>query len=118
MTNIVLSFIWFFLVSITKTSIAADDWWVFWEEMWTKLKTWDIHLVDIPNMITNAIDFFMWFAWLIAVLFVIIWAYKILFGSLQQDKTKWRDTVIMALGWFAIAILAWFIVKLIIDNFS
>ena len=117
MKNIVLSFIWFFLSSITKISEAVD-WWVFWPSRWRDLKEWDIHLEDIPVMIKEAIDFFMWFAWLIAVLFVIIWAYKILFGSLQQDKTKWRDTIIMALGWFAIAILAWFIVKLVIDNFS
>lgn len=33
----------------------------------------------------------------IAVIFVIIGAYKILFGSLQQDKTKGRDTIIAAL---------------------
>jgi type IV secretory pathway VirB2 component (pilin) len=54
----------------------------------------------------------------IAIIFIIIWAYKILFGSLEQDKTKWKDTIIMALSWFAIASLAWFIIKLIIDNFS
>lgn len=54
----------------------------------------------------------------IAVIFVIIGAYKILFGSLQQDKTKGRDTIISALGGFALAGLAWFIVRFIIDNFS
>lgn len=97
--------------------MSLADNWAIWDWPWN-LRTWDVHLVDIPNMIRNAIDFFMWFAWFIAIIFVIIWAYKILFWSLQQDKTKWKDTIIMALGWFAIAILAWFIVKLVIDNFS
>lgn len=78
----------------------------------------DIHLEDIPTVIQSAINFFMGIAGTIAVIFVIIWAYKILFGSLQQDKTKWRDTIIMALTGFAIAALAWFIVKLIISNLS
>jgi type IV secretory pathway VirB2 component (pilin) len=54
----------------------------------------------------------------VAIIFIIIWAYKILFGSLEQDKTKWKDTIIMALSGFAIASLAWFIIKFIIDNFS
>jgi len=54
----------------------------------------------------------------ISVIFIIIGAYKILFGSLQQDKTKGRDTIIMALGGFALAALAWFIIKVILANLS
>lgn len=54
----------------------------------------------------------------IAVIFVIIGAYKILFGSLQQDKTKGRDTIIAALWGFALAALAWFIIKVLISNLS
>jgi len=34
------------------------------------------------------INFFMGIAGTVAVIFVIVGAYKILFGSLQQDKTK------------------------------
>lgn len=82
----------------------------------TAIRNWDIHLDDIPNMMRNAIDFFISIAWTVAIIFIIIWAYKILFGSLEQDRTKWKDTILMALGWFAIASLAWFIIKLIIDN--
>jgi len=109
---------WLFLLSISKISFAAD-WGIFWENMWTKLKKWDwITLWDIPNMIKNMIEFFIWIAWTIAVIFVIVWAYKILFGSLQQDKTKWKDTIIMALWGFVIATLAWFIVQFIFDNFT
>ena len=82
-----------------------------------KLRSWDVHLEDIPKMIVAATNYLVWIAGTIAVIFIIIWAYQLLFGSLQQDKTKWRNTILMALGGFAIATLAWFIVKLIIDNF-
>ncbi len=64
------------------------------------------------------INFFMGIAGTVAVIFVIIGGYKILFGSLSQDKTQWKDTIIMALAGFALAALSWFIVRAIIDNFS
>ena len=121
MKKIIYSFIWYIL-SIHLAFADWSDWWVLWSfkesETQEKLRNWDIHLEDIPNMIKWAIDFFMSIAWTIAIIFIIVWAYKILFGSLEQDKTKWKDTIIMALGWFAIASLAWFIIKLIIDNLS
>lgn len=102
---------------VNKISFASD-WWFLWDwDTWSKLRKWDVHLNDIPNMVNYAINAFMWLAWIIAVLFIIIWAYKILFGSLQEDKTKWRDTIIMALTWFALAALSYFIVRLILDNF-
>jgi len=111
-------YFWLILLFITKISFAAD-WGIFWKKMWNKLKNWNwITLGDIPQMIKNIIEFFISIAWTIAVIFVIIWAYKILFGSLQQDKTKWKDTIIMALGGFMIATLAWFIVQFIFDNFT
>jgi RsiW-degrading membrane proteinase PrsW (M82 family) len=109
---------WLLLLLINKITFASD-WGIFWKNMWDKLKKWDkITLGDIPNMIKNMIEFFISIAWTIAVIFVIVWAYKILFGSLQQDKTKWKDTIIMALWGFVIATLAWFIVQFIFDNFT
>ena len=84
----------------------------------TRLRDGDVHIDDIPVAIWSAIDFFMSIAWTIAVIFVIIWAYKILFWSIQQDKTKWRDTIIMALWGFALAALSWMIIKVIISNLT
>lgn len=106
------------LLSVNNT--FAWNAWVFNESDVTEkdLRTGNIHTDDIPGMITSAINFFMWIAGTVAIIFVIIWAYKILLGSLQQDKTKWKDTIIMALMWFALASLAWFIIRIIIDNFS
>ena len=103
----------------TTQSFAAGDAGIF-EWSWVSaedLRNGNVSLDTIPGMIVGATNFLMGIAGTIAVIFVIIWAYQLLFGSLQQDKTKWRNTILMALGGFAIASLAWFIVKLIIDNF-
>ena len=114
----------FLLIYITNIQLVAAEWnsWILWDFDWPEtaksIRNWDIHASDIPEIIKWAIDFFMWLAWTIAVIFVIVWAYKILFWSLEQDKTKWKDTIFMALWGFALAALSWFIVKLIIDNFS
>lgn len=110
--NIILTFL---LLSISKISFA--DWWILWNaDVWVKLRDWNVNLADIPNMIVYAINFLMLIAATISVIFIIIWAYKILFGSISQDKTKWRDTILMAIWGFIIASLAWFIIKLITDN--
>jgi len=110
------SIIWFIL---SLNYVIANDAWLLWESLSEKeLREWDIHVEDIPNIIKWAIDFAMSIAWTIAVIFIIVWAYKILFGSLEQDKTKWKDTIIMAIFWFAIASLAWFIIKLVLSNFG
>ncbi len=84
----------------------------------SRLRNGSVHIDDIPVALRSAIDFFMWVAGTVAVIFVIIGAYKILFGSLQQDKTKGRDTIIMALGGFALAALSWMIIKVIIANLT
>lgn len=105
------------LLTSIQTSFASDDAWLLWDSLTTKqLREWDIHTSDIPWVIKGAINFWMWIAWTIAVIFIILWAFKILFWSLEQDKTKWKDTIIMAIFWFAIASLAWFIIRLVIDN--
>ncbi|MCP4523534.1 MAG: hypothetical protein GY828_04920 [Candidatus Gracilibacteria bacterium] len=77
-----------------------------------------IHIDDIPCFIQGAINFFLGIAGTIAVIFIIIGAYKILFGSLSQDTTKGKDTIIMALTGFAIASLSWFIIKFLINNMN
>ena len=114
--NKLLYIITWYLLSV-KYSFA--DWWLLWDSVSeADIRKWDIHLDDIPEMIKDSIDFFIQIAWTVAIIFIIVWAYKILLGSLEQDKTKWKDTIIMALGWFAIASLAWFIIKLVIDNLA
>lgn len=117
-------FIKLFLIKATFAEKNTDSW-ILWdfrngnsEETAEAIRRWDIHLDDIPEIIKNAIDFGLGFAGTIAVIFIIIWAYQVLFGSLEQDTTKWKNTIIMAIWWFVIASLAWFIIKLIIDNLA
>lgn len=110
---------------ILSVNLAFADGWILWNFKWDStttekaLRLWDIHTDDVPNILRWAIDFMMTIAWTVAIIFIIIWAYKILFGSLEGNgSTEWKNTIIMAIGWFAIASLAWFIIKFIIDNFS
>lgn len=114
------SIIWIIINSeMIFSTFAADAWWIFWNtKTTTEIKNWDIHIDDIPKILRSTIDLLLEISWTIAIIFIIAWAYKILFGSLTNDKTKWKDTIIMALTWFAIATLAWFIIKFIISNFS
>lgn len=106
------------------STFSAVNNWIIWDAgtLWTDcwlmdLRKWEVHLCHIPVIIVNMTEFFMWIAWTIAVIFIIIWWYQILFWSLENDKTKWKNTVVMALMWFALASLSWFIIKLIFDNF-
>ncbi len=114
----ILSIISSYFIIITSLITYANEWLLEWIGSKTRIRTWDIHLDDIPNVIKSLIDIFLWIAWTVSVIFVIVWAYKLLFGSLQWDHTKWRETIIMAITGFAISVLAWFVVKFIFNNFS
>lgn len=109
----------YYLLSTQINTFATGKWlleWVGWSV--EHLRTGNVHSDDIAGALKWMIDIFLWLAWTIAVIFVIIWAYKLLFGSLKSDHTQWRETITMALTGFAISVLAWFIVKFIFDNFG
>ena len=120
--TIITSLFYIYSTSIFVYAWEENNWlllWVWtWETARERIRTWDLHTKDIPNIIKSLIDIFLWLAWTIAVIFVIIWAYKLLFGSLKSDHTKWRETIVMAITGFAISVLAWFIVKFVFNNFS
>lgn len=100
---------------------SPTDLWVFGDDSGVTqedFRKWDIHIEDIPVLIKWATDVLLWLAGTVALIFIIIGAYQILFGSLTQQKTQWRDTIILALSGFAIASLSWFIIKVVLDNFS
>ena len=113
--KILFTIIWLFLS--TQASLAADSWILDGIDA-SDLREWNIHTDDIPDIISWAIDFLMWFAGTIAIIFIIIGWYKIALWSLEQDKTKWKETIFMALSWFAVAALSYVIIQMIIDNFS
>ncbi len=100
---------------------ASGDPWVLggiWESAVEKIRTWDIHSEDIPKILQWATDYLMWFAATIAIIFIIIWAYKVAIWSLSGDKSEWKKTIFLALWGFVLASVSWLILKLIIDNFS
>jgi hypothetical protein len=113
---------------MTSAQAFADEtWknlWIFEEsgikstdESKFDLRTGEVHIDHIPQLINWAINFLLGIAGTISIIFIIIWAYQIAIGSLTQQKTKWRDTIIMALYGFGIATLAWAIMKFIVSNF-
>lgn len=111
--------LFFIILNFYKIGHANNtDWWILWNGIWDKLRKWEIEIGDLWDIIVYATDFFMSIAATVSVMFIIIWAYKILFGSISQDKTKWRDTILMAIWGFIIAALSWFIVRIIFKNFS
>lgn len=112
MKKILYLIVW--ILTCTKTTLAADGWLTCLSV--DKLRRWEVHMGDIPLVIRCAIDYGIGIAGTIAVIFIIVWAYKILFGSLQQDTNKWKETIVMAITWFVIASLAWFIIKVVLDN--
>ncbi len=114
---------YFFYIIALLSSVKytyANDAWLFWWAWLTKdeIRRWEINVDHVPWIIKWVIDFWMWVAWTIAMIFIIVWAYQILFGSIEQDRSKWKNTIFMALMWFVIASLAWFIIRLIVDNFG
>jgi len=115
MKKLFYTLLWY-IISIKMT---FADWWILWDSLSEKeLRSWDIHTEDIPDIIKWAIDFMMSIAWTVAIIFIIIWAYYVLFWSFDGDKSKGKNTIIMALTWFVIAALAWVIIKLLVDNLS
>lgn len=106
------------LFFILKLNSFAADWWILWAKSSSDLREWNITVNDIPNMVVYATNFLIWIAWTIAVIFIIVWAYKYLFGSLEGNSDKGKDTIYMALVWFAIAACSYLIIKFIFDNFA
>lgn len=110
------------ILAFTHANSYANDLWILWSNTCNvskeNLRTWQIELNSIPCLIQSTTNYLLGIAGTISVIFIIIWAYQILFGSLTQNTTKWKDTIISALIGFTLAALSWFIVKLIIDNFT
>lgn len=113
-----------FAILLSLQNKAFADTGIFWSCLWEwnvwveKIRNGDIHLDTIPCVIRNWIDYFMGIAWTISVIFIIIWAYQMLFWSLQKDITKWRNTIIYSLAGFALAACSWLIIRFILDNFG
>lgn len=115
----------FGMLLLFEHQVFAWDTWVFVWLTWSnnmsaleRIRKWDIRSDDIPGILQWATNYLMWFAGTIAIIFIIIWAYKIAFWGISWDKSDGKKTVFLALWWFALASVSWLILKIIIDNFS
>ncbi len=98
---------------------ALADWWILQWVSAEKLRSGDINTDDIPKIIMWATDFLMGVAGTVALIFIIIGAYKIAIGSATENSTaEWKKTVLLALWGFILASLSWIIFKVILDNFT
>lgn len=105
------------IINFQARVFAAQGTWVFWSCLSiTEIREWSATIDTIPCVISELIDVMMWIAWTISVIFIIIWAYQMLFWSLSKDNAKWKQTIIFAITWFVLASFSWLIIKFILDN--
>jgi hypothetical protein len=103
----------------SKVFAANADTWIFWNcKTKTEIRNGDVDITTIPCVIDGLIDLFMWMAWTIAIVFIIIGAYQMLFWSLAKDNSKWKSTIIYAISGFVLASFSWLIIKFVLDNFG
>ncbi len=78
-----------------------------------KFRTGEFELYDLGTYVQYLIEFLIYLAGGIAVLFIVIGGYKYMIGSVSDDKEAGKKTIAYALAGFAIAVLAWTIVNFI-----
>jgi len=120
MKKIFFTLFWIFVNWYTYAWDWAKNTWILGWAAKTQqdIREWNIHISDFPNMIRFIIDFFLAFAATISLIFIIIWAYQIAFGSLSDNKTKWKETIQMAIWWLILSALSWVIIKFIFENIA
>ena len=71
---------------------------------------------DWKNVIVNLIKYFLWFLAIIWLIFTLKWWFHIMTAAWDDDKLKkWRKTIIFALIWVFIVIIAYFFVRVGFD---
>jgi hypothetical protein len=78
-----------------------------------KFRTGNFELYDLPKYVIYLIEFLIYIAGGISVLFVVIGGYKYMIGGTTDDKEAGKKTIGYALGGFAVSVLAWTIVNFI-----
>ena len=81
------------------------------ETLAEKFQTGKFELYDLPNYVVYLIEFLIYIAGGIAVLFVVIGGYKYMLGGTTNDKETGKKAIGYALTGFAIVVLAWTIVN-------
>lgn len=70
-------------------------------------------IYDIGSYVIYLIEFLIYIAGGIAVIFVIIGGYKYIIGGASDDKEAGKKTIGYALAGFAVSVLAWTIVNFV-----
>ncbi|MCF7836174.1 pilin [Candidatus Gracilibacteria bacterium] len=76
-----------------------------------KFQKGEFELYDLGTYTQYLIEFLIYLAGGIAVLFIVIGGYKYMVGSISDDKEAGKKTIAYALAGFAIAVLAWTVVN-------
>lgn len=73
----------------------------------------EFEIYDLPKYIVYLIDFLIYIAGGIAVIFIIIGGYKYMIGGMSDDKEAGKKTLGFALAGFAVSVLAWTLVNFV-----
>lgn len=77
------------------------------------LERGELHLWMLPYFVTGIVNFLIYIAGTIAVLFVLLGGFWYMTGGLTDDKEKGKKTITYALMGLVITLLAWIIVNII-----
>ena len=78
-----------FFTTKAMTFAAGDN--ILWLDN-KDLRSWDLNIHSIQNALVNATNYLIGIAWTISVIFIIIWAYQILFSSVSWNVQKWKSS--------------------------
>ncbi len=80
------------------------------------LRSGDIHFDSIPGIIKTATDILLGTTGTVAMVAIIVGGFKYALGGVESDKTQGKDAVKYGIAGFVVSALAWFSVRLVIDN--
>lgn len=101
----------FFLVNIAN---ATADTYVWLNK--ADLRDGNVSFWDIPKMVNALSSWLLWISATVAMVMIIIWAYKIALWSLNNQVQKWKEAITMGIVGLVVAVSAWFIINVIISN--
>ncbi|MDD2487686.1 MAG: hypothetical protein PHS92_04945 [Candidatus Gracilibacteria bacterium] len=81
-----------------------------------KLRKGDIGFDDLPKVINSLTTWLLGIAATVAMIMIIIGAYKIALGSLNNQVQKGKEAITMGIIGLTVSVSAWFIINTIISN--
>lgn len=119
MKNNLYRLIGILLLSHIRLVGAADTTNILWIDS-AKLREWNITFSDVPKAIQSVTTFVLGFAATIAMITIIVWWLKYSLWTMEwsaPNKSKAQETIKFWIMGFVVSVSAWFIIKLVIENF-